>query len=314
MSDFAKKIVIFSSIQLCLAVCVFTIYQPDRQTYLGATRYKHKRLNVVASPRIIAVGGSGLMFCLQSELLEQEFGIPVVNMGLNGALALHYKLAEVESAVRSEDIVLLSLEYEHYSEAVHNVLIAARLLEQRPANVAFFDLRWPLFKAILDDGLDYVRFVGQMSLRGVLGRGTFAVAPYTLDSFNTQGDIVAHRTMAAREITAHVAGLSPVSPRVLDRLKTFVQVVKSRGGTPVLFHPPIHDAVGERWGQKLTVLQRQLESSLNIAILNSPSEQHFPKELLFDTIYHCNGPGGLRNTQQLATRLTQTALRPEDSH
>ena len=51
-------------------------------------------LEQTASPKMVLVGGSNLAFSIDSGLLAEEFGLPVVNMGLAKSVGLGYLLQE----------------------------------------------------------------------------------------------------------------------------------------------------------------------------------------------------------------------------
>ncbi|WP_049557456.1 hypothetical protein [Limnoraphis robusta] len=66
---------------------------------------------IKGSKRILIVGGSGTHFGIDALQIEQQVGIPVVNMGLHAGLGLNTILASVASEIRPGDIVLLIPEY-----------------------------------------------------------------------------------------------------------------------------------------------------------------------------------------------------------
>jgi hypothetical protein len=72
--------------------------------------YKQKialAAEVKASRRLLITGGSGAHHSLNSEVLEQELGIPVLNLGLDGPVGLNVILPSILEAVRPGDTVLL---------------------------------------------------------------------------------------------------------------------------------------------------------------------------------------------------------------
>lgn len=66
---------------------------------------------VKAPKRLLIIGGSGAHYTVDAERMQQELGIPVLNLGLDGPVGLDVILPSVSGAIRSGDIVLLIPEY-----------------------------------------------------------------------------------------------------------------------------------------------------------------------------------------------------------
>lgn len=64
-----------------------------------------------APRRLLITGGSGAHYTINSELMEQELGIPVVNLGLDGKVALNVIVAGALEQIRRGDTLLLIAEY-----------------------------------------------------------------------------------------------------------------------------------------------------------------------------------------------------------
>ena len=61
-----------------------------RPGYLAALDDKLELVRTVESPRVIFVGGSSVAFGIDSQVFEQGLGQPAINLGLHGALGLHF--------------------------------------------------------------------------------------------------------------------------------------------------------------------------------------------------------------------------------
>lgn len=64
-----------------------------------------------ASSRLIIIGGSGAHFTINSPMIEEGIGIPVLNLGLDGPVGLNLILSSAIDKVKAGDIVLLIPEY-----------------------------------------------------------------------------------------------------------------------------------------------------------------------------------------------------------
>ena len=79
-------------------------------TFLGALAPKYERLNAIEEPKVILVGGSSTAFGLDSALLEESVGMPVVNFGLYATLGTKLMLDLSRDGIGEGDIVVLAPE------------------------------------------------------------------------------------------------------------------------------------------------------------------------------------------------------------
>lgn len=87
-----------------------------KNAYTAAIPKKIERLNSIEEPKIILIGNSNLAFGIDSSMLEEKFGMPVVNLGGHGGLgvAFHYNMAR--SGINEGDIVIIcNTEYDKIS-------------------------------------------------------------------------------------------------------------------------------------------------------------------------------------------------------
>ena len=117
MRRFSLKLALFLALQVAVFTgLVWVGYRPGA-VHMRTSRAKHTLLRESPGPRIIFVGGSNLLFGLDSPTVYRDTGYHPVNMGVQGGLRLDYLLNEVEPHVRSGDVVLLALEHPLLYEA-----------------------------------------------------------------------------------------------------------------------------------------------------------------------------------------------------
>ena len=112
MKLFIRNVLIFglSLSFICAGAAGFGFFVVGSQNvhnYQAALGDKLDRLNSINEPKIILVGHSNLSFGMNSEMLEREMGMPVVNLGLHGGLgnAFHEEMAK--SNINAGDIVVV---------------------------------------------------------------------------------------------------------------------------------------------------------------------------------------------------------------
>ncbi|MGB7518946.1 MAG: hypothetical protein WA896_04870 [Spirulinaceae cyanobacterium] len=93
--------------------CVYNVYYGGELSWLRIMYQEKVALaeKVEAPRRLIITGGSGAHYTINSELLEKELGIPVINLGIDGPVGLDVILPSVLKQVQPGDIVLLIPEY-----------------------------------------------------------------------------------------------------------------------------------------------------------------------------------------------------------
>ena len=112
MKKFIKKVTTFALVlMLCLLALIgfdfFLIGSQYKYSYNASLVDKVDRLRQINEPKIILVGNSNLSFGIFSDLIETEFNMPVVNLGLHGGLgnAFHEEIAKLN--INEGDIVVV---------------------------------------------------------------------------------------------------------------------------------------------------------------------------------------------------------------
>lgn len=98
---------------------------PNNEWINESILYKQKIAKALPSPKIVVVAGSGAMFGINSAYLEESYGLPVVNLGVNAGISLPAILNSAKNTIQPGDLVLLPLEYPLYNreEVVSSSLI-----------------------------------------------------------------------------------------------------------------------------------------------------------------------------------------------
>jgi len=84
----------------------------SQDEYVAALIDKDELLGSTLGPRFLFVGGSNLAFGLDSTMVEEAAGLPVVNCGLHANLGLQFMLNRARIHLTEGDIVVLCPEYD----------------------------------------------------------------------------------------------------------------------------------------------------------------------------------------------------------
>jgi hypothetical protein len=191
--------------------------------------------NSQAPRRLLITGGSGAHYTINSQLIEQQLGIPVINLGLDGPIGLDVILPSILPQVRKGDIVLLIPEY--------LILWADDGMGDRSGQFG---------TAIGSPGLGGVPpqrmvqdtlLLGNATLRSVtkssidlFEKGKFT--GYYSDPVNEFGDPTVTKERTGDWWTLPIN--EPASKHALNRIAQFEKEVEARGGTLILSLPWVY--------------------------------------------------------------------------
>jgi hypothetical protein len=260
---------------------------------------KHALLRAQPSPRLIFIGGSGIALGLDSGLIEEQLGLPVINMGINAGFGLHYMLEEVRPLLHPGDLVVIVPEYEHFygtlAEGDQNLLWALRI---RPESIQ--QMTWPQLRQLLPNIPGFM----QQRVQEILRRWPDPI--YNRAAFNEHGDFVNHLTLPAQSIKPYaINDRAPFNPMALAELIDFVVDAKAHGTLVILMYPAIADTFWryQQNAQVIQDLQQRIQESGAIQEGSTPSDYVLPEALFFDTVYHLSKVGRQVRSERMAQAL-----------
>jgi hypothetical protein len=295
---------------------LFLIAIPPASDYLAAARQKHKRLESIASPKIILVGGSNLAFGVDSTKLGDALQHPVANMGLRGSLGLTYMFNEVKEQIRYGDIIVLCPESKLFYENVPDdgAIILESLLTY-PEGIKYVD-----FREFLSPQVNWANCVRQVFLDkwriykyklSVLFATRLTVWPheetYCCRSFDSKGDHVAHlnRKGSAIEPEEFCDGQGKRYDLAVRKIGEFADFCAGRGAHVVFVMPPF--PAGANYYDRRKGLYDHIYTAINavrkVDVICSQDRYIFDEKLFYDTVNHLNATGRRLRTERLVKDL-----------
>ena len=260
---------------------------------------KVDRLNSIDEPKIILVGNSNLAFGIDSEKIEKEIGMPVVNLGLHGGMNNEFHEKVAKQNINEGDLVIVC--YTSYSDdgKITDPALAWITIEDN------LDL-WPLisiqnYPNMIWHYKEY--FKDCYDLWKSDGGNTYAAHSYSRSAFNKYGDIVvrtpggyAERSTIFNETSLYIPEINDICT---SRLNRFNKYVASMGAELVVASYPI--AYGEFTPSKSEYekFQSDLESALDFEVISNFTDYFIPYEYFYDTKYHLTEEGVKIRTEQL---------------
>ena len=274
----------------------------DYSSYLAAIIDKQERLERLPSPKIIFVGGSNLVFNIDSRRIEAEFARPVANMGVHVSLGLRFMLNQIRSCIGRGDIVIVLPEYEqfYYSFDGDGVYLLHSFVIF-PRGIKFLNSA----RQFIDSFKDIPVFIkGRFEALTKKKRGSI----YNRYAFNEYGEIEVPESVASRKEVNEELFEKPIDDYLFEDeaigvLNEFARYVSEHGAEIYIVFP----CVPEKWyarNRKIIMnIYKRLHNDCGIPILFDPRSCVLPQKCFFDSMYHLNQSGRKLNTEKLIATL-----------
>lgn len=302
---------LFAGLLLGTVMMLFILpfFLPDNSTdYFAAHIDKHRLLNSTPSPKIIIIGGSSAAFGVDSQVIAEKTGYPVINMGLNVGLGLHYTLEEVRSSIEKGDIIIISPEYEQFGSAIDESGVPPVLVAITPTSVRYATSPWQYVKIF--SGLNIMTKVEILSLAGAIRNKPVKCASvlYCRTSFNAHGDFVAHLEQPSQlKISEHIPPLESTPSRLsLQAIENFTLYADSKGVQVLFTFPPLARSYFESNREAIGAIERGVQEIPKLVVIDRPKDHEYDDDMFFDSEYHLNKVGRNMRTEQilLTSKLT----------
>jgi hypothetical protein len=297
MKEFILKIGIFVFVLVAFGfLVVLTPATPrSKNNYLASKSMKDSLLSHVKEPRVIFIGGSNLIYGLNSQLIKDSLGVNPINSGLSINLGLVYMLDAVSPYIKEGDLVILCPEYQlYFSRYGYGLPDFFRYLKDNDPN-GFKILR--------------AKHVPNLFIKGMprYAKSKFDYRNYVYDEtkdihgkhvINDFGDSDYHWNLEHRNFNLILPIKDNVNFEMIKEIKRFESFVNDKGGELMISFPGIQESSYEVIQQKVneiyTILQKE-----GFTLLGSPQRYIMPDSLMFDSPYHLLKEGVDRRTNNV---------------
>ena len=309
MADFKAVTVplLKCSLMLGLIVVTYTILlynciDFDQNSYHAAILDKIKLLEVTPSPKLVFVGGSTLAFGLDSLMVKQALGVPVVNMGLHARLGLKFMLDQVQPSLNKGDIVVVVPEYDQFTGnlfyggwfLIENAVFThnLRLLLSMPP-LQFADNLLKLNRHIFDYNNQALRSSKIHSI-------------YARNKFNSYGDMMGHLALPNQMYSKKYSVLSAdINQASVQYLHNFISTNDNRGIITLVIYPSVARSYYIQQEASITMISGALRNK-GIKILSPPQDVIYDDDLFYDTYSHLNARGRKLRSEKIIQTLKVT--------
>jgi len=252
---------------------------------------KHNRLEEVISNRLIFVSGSSMAFGVDSEPIQQQFSINVVNLALQAGLGCEFIINEAMHSVKKGDIIILCLEYELYDlDHKPNIELISYTQQLYPPSRAFYHLS---FKDSM-----YVIFQNFRKFFQKKDHGINAV--YNRNAFNKFGDVIGHLNKPCKYDAGHIKLRKADLSQSVEFIKKLHRKCDEVDAGLYLMFPCFPTTDYKNNQETINALDKKIRDELdNIRIINTCQTFVFDEKYFFDTEYHLNSEGRQLMTDKL---------------
>lgn len=256
---------------------------------------------VQGSRRVLILGGSGAHYTVDAGVMQQELGIPVLNLGVDGPVGLDVIIPSIKDKIRPGDIVLLIPEYllllddDGFGDrsGQFGIAIGQLGLGGIPAKQLAQDTLMvgaPTLRALTKSSLDLVE-------KGKL-------TGYYSDPISQNGDpTVLKRRTKSKWWQMKIK--EPISDYAYERIAKFRQEVEAKGGKLVLGLPWLYASDDPQTIENVQKTATKLEAIAPVLYDKASFNLKTDSSLFADTHYHLNQPARRIRSTELAQQFKQ---------
>lgn len=305
MKKFFVKLVCFLGIIVIIAVMcsafVFNVISPQyRLNYNSALNEKIERLNSIEESKIILVGNSNVAFGFDSEKIQNEIGMPVVNLGLHGGLGNCFHEQMAKENIQPGDIVILC--HTDYTESyITEPDIVWQMLEERLDLFRLISVKdyFSVFRALPQylEGAVFCWIEGS----GNLDSGDC----YSRNAFNQFGDNVYPRPDLEYEFAKNSVKVPEIDEDNVKRINELNSYCESKDAKLVIAGYPIASGEYTPAAEKYEQFQSELEARMKCEIISDFTDYFIEYKYFYNTALHLNEDGVEIRTEQLIKDLKE---------
>lgn len=298
----SKRNIVFL-LKLVAAICllagyIYHVLPQYENGYNASLIDKVERLESIDEPKIVLLGHSSLAFGIDSERIEEAFGMPVVNMGLHGGNgnAFHEEMAKYNVA-QGDIYIICHSDYDD-DNVIQDAMTAWSSIENH-LNL------WKILR-VNDIGTMAKSF--PIYLKHCLGyhsAGTGNQDPgglYARSAFNEYGDVALLRE--GNQYTFEGEVVPPgIGDAAVDRINELNGYLARRGATLLVAGYPIGNGNVTAEAAEFEAFQEQLADRLDCPVISNYVDYMFDYRYFYDTNLHLNTEGVALRTGQLISDI-----------
>jgi hypothetical protein len=306
MKKFIGKVVLFTALFVLsmMGVMAFDYFVIGNQ-YLGNYQAslidKTERLQTIDEAKIILIGNSNVCFGVNSEMIEEAFDMPVVDMGLHGGLGNAFHENMVKLGVSKGDIVILC--HSNYSDddTIGDSELAWITLEFHKELWGF--LRQKDILTLLKAYPRYFMNAFLLWIRGESGNTASDETCYSRSAFNKYGDI-SRRFDDTYEFTETSVVVPEINDTCINRINKLNEYIREQGATLLIAGYPIGYGEYTPDASEYDSFEKELREKVDCDVISHYTDYFIPYEFFYNTNLHLSEEGAEIRTKLLIEDLS----------
>ena len=297
-SNSKKTINFLAKLLLALGLFVWYIFfhiMPEyKYGYNAALNDKVNRLKSLEGPKIVLLGNSNVAFGINSQLIEEAFGMPVVNMGLHGSLGNKFHENMAYYNVEAGDIYVICHSDFNDDNMIRDAVIAWNAIEN---NLELWKiLRAEDIKTMAEGFPVYLK--KSLSLYSSGEGNAEPKGIYSRNSFNDYGDVAVLRKGNNYKFNKKVS-VPEIGDVTVKRINELNQYLTSKGAKLVVAAYPIGNGSYTVAPDKFLKFQNNLGDQLDCDVISNYVDYMYDYKYFYNTAFHLNSEGADFRTNQL---------------
>lgn len=291
MQIFIKKIIIFIGLFLGISTLValgtgqLALNKLSKKGR-GVVIDKNNRLDSIAKNKIVLIGGSNVCYGINSQMIEDSFNMPVVDMAINAGMGMSFYYQQVKHAIKAGDIIIGIPEYYTYDGKITNGdagIYSLAIIDYR--NIKFFNaMQW----------LQLPIYLGDIINENVKAFFTYEKNKMTFGRFqyNKWGDYMGHKNEGSYADTfkhnkqydlSVYENKNEIYPdkNFINLIKSFEQFCNSKNAIYLHAYP-----VYSRYFYNDNVAKKIAEKLQPLKFINNPETYLYGFDSLYDSPNH----------------------------
>ncbi len=278
---------------LIVYIVCFVIPPQFSHSYNASFNDKIERLLSIREPKIILVGNSNLTFGIKSQMIEQEFNKPVINLGLHGSLGneFHENMAKIN--ISSGDIIIIShTSYDDDIDLDNTLMLTTLECKPHLLTKTVPGNYYELLKS-LPEYMSKKIFNFTHNRSSIIPKGC-----YSRTAFNKYGDISYPRA-ECEFIIEETYNPSKISDKTVTRINNLNDYCLQKGATLFVAAFPVGYGQTPPDESLYIDFQNKLKEKLNCKVISDFTDYFFDNKYLYDKQFHLTDEGAKIRTQQL---------------
>lgn len=298
-----KKLIFFAKclLMLCLVVLFcFGIVMPQYlNNYQASLIDKNERLCSIEGPKIVLVGNSNLVFGIDSQMIEEAFGLPVVNMGMHGGLGNPFNEQAALQNVCEGDIVILSYSNFDDGDVIKNQQLAWITIENHFELWSY--IRPKDWKDMIRAYPSYLKDCLDLWSQGIGNKDSGD--EYSRLQFNEYGDNIYDRPGLVPDTDFSEVHIPAIGDETIERINELNAELEQQGATLLVtaYPTPVCEYTPPR--EEYETFSDQIDMLLDCPLISRYEDYLMDQGLFYNTYLHLNNQGAKERTALLIEDL-----------